>query len=141
MAPKRRAAASLPSERSIAITERAPHRDAPCTLLSPTPPVPTTTTSEPAGTCAVLNTAPRPVMTPQASSDALANGTSLGIVTTCETWTVTRSAKAPVRMAWWIGAPSSAVERPLGVEAEAAGAQDRLALERSSGRRRRSGSA
>ena len=85
--------------------ERAPQSEAPCTLLSPTPPVPTTTTSAPAGTCAVLKTAPRPVITPQESSDALSSGTSVGIATTCEACTVTMSAKAPVRIDWWIGSP------------------------------------
>jgi len=48
-----------------------PARRAPWTELRPTPPQPITTTLVPALTLAVLTTAPIPVSTPQAISDAL----------------------------------------------------------------------
>ena len=49
----------------------APATTAPWTALRPTPPVPTTTTLLPGSTRAVLTTAPKPVITPQASKAAL----------------------------------------------------------------------
>ena len=55
---------------------------------------------------AVFTTAPSPVMTPQASSEALSSGTSFGIATACEDSTTTCSAKAPVRSPCTIAAPS-----------------------------------
>ena len=51
--------------------------------LSPTPPQPMTTTLDPAPTLAVLTTAPKPVSTPQAMSEATSNGMSRG---TGATW-------------------------------------------------------
>jgi hypothetical protein len=50
-------------------------------LLSPTPPQPMTATASPGPTRAELTTAPKPVITPQASSEALSNGMSAGIAT------------------------------------------------------------
>ena len=79
------------------MTGRGRFNTAPCTLFSPTPPVPITTTLLPAGTRAVLTTAPRPVITPQASSEALSNGMSSGSGTTWDSATTAYSAKAPVR--------------------------------------------
>ena len=61
---------------------------------------------------AVLTTAPSPVMTPQASSEALSNGRSLGIVTACDWSTTTYSAKAPVRRPWTKARPSGKCNRP-----------------------------
>jgi hypothetical protein len=86
----------------------APESAAPCTLLSPTPPVPMTTTLAPTGTFAVFVTAPKPVRTPQASNAAHSNGTSLGIATTCEASTSAYSANAPVPKPWVIFVPSLA---------------------------------
>src|SRR6266700_3298920 len=49
---------------------------APCTILSPTPPVANTATVEPGSTPAVLSTAPTPVITAQPISAAMVIGTS-----------------------------------------------------------------
>ena len=84
----------------------APESTAPWTQLSPTPPVPTTATLLPGGTCAVFTTAPRPVITPQASSDALSSGSVSGIATTWDSSTTATSAKAAVRSPWCTPAPS-----------------------------------
>jgi hypothetical protein len=46
--------------------------------------VPITTTLLPGGTCVVFTTAPNPVMTPQASNEALSMGSASGICTTCD---------------------------------------------------------
>jgi len=73
---------------------------APWTLFKPTPPVPITTTVLPAGTRAVLTTAPSPVMTPQASKEAHSNDISSGMGTIWDCSTTTYSAKAPVRRPW-----------------------------------------
>ena len=55
---------------------------------------------------AVLTTAPTPVSTPQAMSDALSSGTSFGIATACDASTTMCSAKAPVRRPWTSGLPA-----------------------------------
>jgi hypothetical protein len=78
----------------------APAKAAPWTLLRPTPPVPMTTTLLPAGTAAVLSTAPQPVITPHANKAALSRGIDSGIGTTCDWSTTAYSAKAPVRRPW-----------------------------------------
>ncbi len=72
------------------MTRRDPVSAAPCTAFSPTPPVPITTTSMPGGSAAVLTTAPKPVITPQASSEATSKPMSSAIFTICD-WSVTTS--------------------------------------------------
>ena len=57
-----------------------------------------TTTLDPGLTLAVLTTAPIPVMTPQAISDALSSGISRGMRATWLASTTTCSAKAPIRI-------------------------------------------
>ncbi len=100
VAPKALDVSSLAFERSTATIGCAPASAAPWTLFKPTPPVPITTTALPAGTRAVLTTAPSPVMTPQASKAAHSKGTSSGMGTTWDCSTTTYSAKAPVRRPW-----------------------------------------
>ena len=78
----------------------------------PTPPQPTTTTTSPVCTRAVLCTAPAPVRTPHANSEAEVDGTSAGYETTCERWTTTCSAKAPVLSPWATGDPVPSVSGP-----------------------------
>ena len=76
---------------STAMIRRAPASTAPITHDSPTPPRPITATVEPAGTSAVLITAPTPVETPQPISAATSGGTPSGIGTTAvagTTWAV-----------------------------------------------------
>ncbi len=64
------------------MTMRAPEMAAPCTLLRPTPPAPMTAAVAPGRRAAVLVTAPKPVMTPQASNDAASSGMEGGMTTT-----------------------------------------------------------
>ena len=64
---------------STAMIGAAPATRAPWMLFSPTPPQPITTTLDPVPTAAVLTTAPIPVMTPQAISEALSSGISRGM--------------------------------------------------------------
>ena len=98
------------------MTLRAPRRLAPWMQFSPTPPVPTTTTWEPVVTWAVFTTAPKPVMTPQASSEALAKGISVGMATAWEASTTAYSAKAPVSRPWVTGWPSFVVSGLFHIE-------------------------
>ena len=63
---------------------------------SPTPPSPTTTTLAPAGTPAVLSTAPTPVDTPQPMSAATSAGTPSGIGTTAVAGTTCADAMVPI---------------------------------------------
>ena len=117
VAPNSRAAASLPGSMSTAMIGEAPASRAPWMELRPTPPQPMTTTLEPALTPAVLTTAPIPVSTPQAMSDALSSGTSFGIATAWDWSTTMCSAKAPVRSPWTSGLPApscSGVKRSSG---------------------------
>src|SRR6266566_2398889 len=94
VAPSWRARPSLSSERSIAITRRAPTAIAPSSELKPTPPSPITATLEPAETFAVLITAPTPVSTAQPNKAASSNGSSLSIFTKDRHETVAYSANA-----------------------------------------------
>jgi hypothetical protein len=84
----------------------APAMRAPWIEFSPTPPQPTTATVSPSATRAVLVTAPKPVMTPQASSEATGKAMSRDTFTA---WLVNQafSAKAPVRNAWKTAPPSA----------------------------------
>ncbi len=68
---------------------------APWMALSPTPPAPKTTTLLPGVTCAVLKTAPTPVITAQPSSAHLSRGASAGSLTAALAGTTTSSAMAP----------------------------------------------
>ena len=109
VAPKALAASSLLSATSTAMIGEAPATRAPCTEFKPTPPQPMTTTLRPTPTPAVLTTAPKPVSTPQAMSEATSNGMSAGTEATWLWWTTTCSAKAPMRMPWTMLSPSLAV--------------------------------
>eukprot|EP01047_Picozoa_sp_COSAG01_P092406 COSAG01_NODE_23785_length_802_cov_0.705548_2_plen_78_part_00 len=55
----------------------APRICAPCTQASPTAPRPNTPTLEPASTSQVFHTAPKPVETPQPSSEQVSSGAVL----------------------------------------------------------------
>ena len=90
---------------SSTITLAAPAIAAPWIAFRPTPPAPITTTELPGRTAAVFATAPKPVITPQASSEAASRGRLEGIATTCDWSTTTRSAKAAVRSPCTKGSP------------------------------------
>ena len=81
VAPSSRAKASLCSDLAMATIRRAPAATAPSREARPTPPSPITATEEPAGTWAVLNTAPTPVSTAQPNRAASFNGRSLSTLT------------------------------------------------------------
>ena len=81
-APKRPAKSSFSSSRSTAMIGSAPRTAAAATAQSPTPPAPTTATELPAGTSAVLITAPAPVMTAQPMMLASPGSRSAGAGTT-----------------------------------------------------------
>jgi hypothetical protein len=100
VAPKVRASSSFEGTMSTATMRRAPAMRAPWIALSPTPPAPITTTSWPGRTCAELTTAPTPVITPQASSEAASGEIASATGTIWERSTTTRSAKAPVFIAF-----------------------------------------
>ena len=63
-------------------------------METPTPPRPTTSTVAPAGTFAVLSTAPTPVCTEHPSTAATSNGVSAGTLTAPLAETTACSAKA-----------------------------------------------
>jgi hypothetical protein len=69
---------------------------APCTTESPTPPQPMTATVAPAGTWAVLRTAPTPVAMAHPMRQSASSGASRRTFTAPEAGTTTRSAKAEV---------------------------------------------
>ena len=76
----------------------------------------------------MLTTAPKPVITPQASSAARSNGSSGGIPTAWDASTTTSSANAPVRSPWAIGLSVGIRQRPGLVERERRVAERRLAV-------------
>src|SRR5258708_20363237 len=78
----------------------APATRAPLTALSPTPPAPKFTTVSPALTLAVFKTEPASVTTPQPSSAAWANGSSLGTTASWFSWISAPSAKPPGPKPW-----------------------------------------
>ena len=82
VAPKCLAISSLLSSMSTAMMCAAPAMRQPWMTFSPTPPQPITTTVAPPGTLAVYSAAPTPVMTPQPTSAASAQGMSSGIFST-----------------------------------------------------------
>ena len=96
MAPTDVAAASLEGTRSMATTCSAPARTAPITHDMPTPPRPITATDAPAGTTAVLVTAPTPVATQQPMSAAAAGSTPSGIGMAAAAGTTSASASVPI---------------------------------------------
>ena len=100
VAPNSRAAASLFSSMSTAMTREAPAATAPWMTLRPTPPQPTTATVWPACTRAVLVAAPTPVMTLQPTRAAASMGTSSGTCTRAVSVTSWRSAKADMPANW-----------------------------------------
>jgi hypothetical protein len=81
VAPSRPATSRRAATGSDTITFAAPASRAPCTIESPIPPAPITSTVAPSSTCAVLSTAPTPVCTAQPITHAISVGTSLGIFT------------------------------------------------------------
>src|SRR6266850_232593 len=74
------ASASRPSYRSTAMIGLAVTSAAACTMLSPTPPAPNTTTDSPMRTLALFCTTPKPVVTAQPKSAATSASTSAGMV-------------------------------------------------------------
>src|SRR3569623_698204 len=80
---------------STASMVAAPEFLAPWIVLMPTPPQPITSTDDPGSTCAALNTAPTPVMTPQPTSDATSKGMSSSILLAPSTGTMSCSANVP----------------------------------------------
>ena len=96
VAPNWRASSSFRGLVSTAMIGTASARAAPWITLRPMPPTPITSTLWPWVTLARLNTAPTPVMTPQPSSDATSNGTSLLIGTAWRALTTVCSVKAPM---------------------------------------------
>ena len=74
----------------------APASRAPITTDRPTPPRPTTATLDPAGTSAVLVTAPTPVATQQPMSAAASAGVPSGIGMAAAAGTTCASAMVPI---------------------------------------------
>ena len=109
----------MASSTSTATIRFAYARRAPWMAASPTPPQPITATVAPAGTCAVLRTAPTPVKTPQPSRQARESGRAGSIFTTLFWLTSMYSAKLPSATNWWTGplvvAQSRRCVRPPGV--------------------------
>ena len=101
VAPNFRASSSLRGTLSIAMMREAPAIAAPLMVAKPTPPQPTTATSAPAGTWALLKTAPVPVITAQPSKAARSSGMSLRILTRALRCTSICSAK-PERLNTWL---------------------------------------
>ena len=105
VAPNFRASSSLPGTLSIAMIRSAPAMAAPLIVASPMPPQPTTATTEPAGTCAVRNTAPVPVMTAQPRRAARSRGMSWRIFTSALRCTSIFSANPDRLNTWLTGSP------------------------------------
>jgi hypothetical protein len=78
------------------MTRAQPASRAPCTTLSPTPPVPMTTADAPASGRAALRTAPTPVTTAHPSVASASKGTSGGTGMTPSSATTAKSAKQAV---------------------------------------------
>src|SRR6476661_3353210 len=97
VAPNLKAWSRFHSFGSIATTLRAPEMTAPCNALMPMPPTPTITTVSPGCTWATLVADPNPVGTAQPMMAAVANGTSLSILTTESLCTVMYGANVPSR--------------------------------------------
>ena len=112
VAPNALARASLDSTTSIAMTGLAPEITAPCRVLMPTPPIPVMTTLARGGTLARLTTAPKPVVTPQASRDADSMLMVGGTFTSWDSRTKTYSANPATRAFWMICAPLESVRVP-----------------------------
>ena len=91
-----RASSSFAGLVSTATLRPAPTATDPNNALRPTPPSPTTATDAPAGTRAVLTTAPTPVITAQPKIAATSGGTSGSIRTTELGTTTARSANAEI---------------------------------------------
>ena len=66
----------------------------------PTPPQPITQTDAPGSTCAVLTTAPTPVVTEQPIRHPTSNGTLAGMGTTADAGTTAASANVPTERYW-----------------------------------------
>src|ERR1700761_6649836 len=95
VAPNCRANSSFAGEMSTTTILAAPASAAAWITLSPTPPAPNTTTTEPGSTLAVLVTAPNPVMTLQPTRAARSRGTVGSIFTTLSTCSVAYSDMTP----------------------------------------------
>ena len=107
VAPTDRATAILASTRSIATIRPAPARAAPMTHDRPTPPRPMTATLAPAGTAAVLTTAPTPVETQQPMSAATAGSTPSGSAIAAASGTTAAAAIVPIPQYDRTGSPPS----------------------------------
>ena len=109
VAPNPRAHSSFLSSTSTAMMVRAPASWAPRIAPSPTPPQPITATLSPLVTPPVLRAAPRPAITPQPSSPAVAAGIAGSTLVHCPAATSVFSANAPMPSAGDSGVPSSNV--------------------------------
>ena len=137
VAPNVRARSSFSAATSTAITCAAPATTAPCTTFRPMPPQPMTATVAPGGTFAVLNTAPRPVVTAQPTSAATSTGTLSSIFNSACSGRSICSANPPTPANWSTG---DAVLGQRRAEAGGAGGPV-LAHVRTTGRARRAQSA
>ena len=100
VAPDARASASAGSVTSTATIGCAPAARKPWTMHWPTPPQPNTTARSPGRTCAVLKTAPTPVIAAQPISAATSRSVPPGSSTACVAGITTCSAKHAVAMKW-----------------------------------------
>ena len=109
VAPKSRAHSSFRSSTSTAMIVFAPASRAPRIAPSPTPPQPITATVSPRLTPPVLSAAPRPAITPQPSSPAVAAGTAGSTLVHWPEATSVFSANAPMPRAGDSTVPSARV--------------------------------
>src|SRR6266850_1987180 len=113
------ASASRPSYRSTAMIGLAVTSAAACTMLSPTPPAPNTTTDSPMRTLALFCTTPKPVVTAQPKSAATSASMSAGTLVTRFSETTAYSLNVVTQPAftlrpfqWYVGVADS-MPRPL----------------------------
>ena len=92
VAPSARACSSFEATTSTAMTGWAATIAPPWITLRPTPPTPNTAMLAPAGTAAVLITAPTPVITEQPMSAARSSGTFLSTAIAHDSCTTVREA-------------------------------------------------
>src|SRR5438874_10094960 len=95
VAPSARAYSSLEATTSTAMIGCAAASAPPCTTLRPTPPTPNTAMLAPAGTAAVLMTAPTPVITEHPTSAASSSGIFLSMAIAHDSGTVDIDAYVP----------------------------------------------
>ena len=95
VAPNSMAFSRLNSTGSIAMMCFAPAMRAPCTALTPMPPMPTTTTVSPGCVSARLVAEPQPVATPQETSATQSSGRSFSTLISDASATVAYSENVP----------------------------------------------